>query len=441
MAKRELVKVLDSEGTIELHSKKYRLKHVFKDELVEVELLKQKNRMEPKLCRVKEASKHRVPVECSIYDYCGGCSALHIDYAHQLALKKRELIGLLLRNLNININDVHGMPTPFAYRNKAIISFQRNNKGEVVAGLYEEDSHRVVSYDTCLLHDEMMDPIVKTILRLARKYRVEIYDEKKNKGMLRHVLFRTGKVSGECMVVIVTKKKIFPGQKKFVQELTKQHPYITTIVQNVNPRQTSIVLGDEEKVWYGPGFIFDTLCGLKFRISAKSFYQINHEQCTYLYEKALSLIPFTGNETLLDTYCGIGTIGMVASSKVKQVIGVELNKDAVSDAKKNAQMNKINNINFIAKDASQYMMEAAINEMSVDVVIMDPPRSGSDDKFIKAVERLQPKYVLYISCNPETQIRDLISFKSCGYETDEMYPVDMFPNTKHIESICLLKRI
>ena len=235
------------------------------------------------------------------------------------------------------------------------------------------------------------------------------------KGLSGHVVVRYGAVSKQIMIVLVLNSNVFPARRNFIQELRKRFPQITTIVQNVNTRKTSVVLGDEERVLYGPGYIEDVLCGMTFRISAKSFYQINHEQTEVLYQRSVELLELSGKETVLDAYCGIGTIGMYVSRFVKQVIGVEINRDAVEDAKINAKINQISNIRFVCEDAGRYMTRLAAEKKRLDVVIMDPPRSGSSEDFIKSLVRMKPKQVLYISCNPQTQIRDCQMFERMGY--------------------------
>ena len=320
------------------------------------------------------------------------------------------------------------------YRNKAIVAF--NQKYEY--GLYEEHSQDIIPYKHCLLHEDIMDEILQYIQCYLRKYRVSIYDRKRHKGLLRHVLIRRGVKTNQTMVVLVCNENMWRGSKQFCSQLVKRFPSVKTIVLNVNTRKTPIVLGNEDKVLYGKGFIVDELCGLKFKISPQSFYQINHDQCVNLYTKALSLLNIKGNETAIDAYCGIGTIGMILSQKVKQVIGVESNKDAIKDAKNNARMNQLSNIQFVCDDATEFMKKLAKEKHKVDVVIMDPPRSGSTKQFMDSVKILNPKQVVYISCDPTTQIRDIQYFKKIGYHTHTMYLYDMFPHTRHVESIVLL---
>ena len=377
-------------------------------------------------------------MKCKLYKQCGSCAYLDLDYKLQLEKKKNYVTDLFKKEkLNfVKVHDVLGAKDPFHYRNKIIIGF--NQKGE--PGLYEENSHRIIPYESCLLHDEISDQVIQELTRLFRKYRISIYHVDKRKGFLRHVLIRRGVVTNQTMVVLVATSLVFPGSKDFVRELVKAIPSIKTVVLNLNTRKTSIVLGNEEKVLYGKGFIEDTLCGLTFKISPKSFYQINHDQCEVLYNKALDLVKLTKKDVVIDTYCGIGTIGMVASEKVKQVLGVELNKDAIRDAKVNARMNRISNIDFVQADATKFMVELAKENVEMDVLIMDPPRSGTTKEFIQAVNKLKPKRIVYISCDPSTQVRDLVQFKKIGYNFNEVFPVDLFPYTKHVESIVFMSR-
>lgn len=377
-------------------------------------------------------------MNCKYETKCGGCNYLNKEYNEQLNIKKKYCIDLLIKsNLSeVKVIETIGAKVPFNYRNKVIVAF--NQRYEY--GLYQEGSHDIISYDKCLLHDEIIDDVLKTIQQLFKKYKVSIYDEKRGRGLIRHVLIKRGVVNDQTMVVLVCNEPVFQGSKNFCKTLVSKHPSIKTVVMNVNKRKTSIVLGNEEKVLFGSGYIIDTLCNLRFKISAKSFYQINHDQCENLYYKGLSLLNLTGHETVLDTYCGIGTIGMVIAKDVKKVIGVELNKDAIVDAKENAKFNELKNIQFICDDATKFMVQQASLKNNIDIVIMDPPRAGSTKEFIDAVNTLKVKQVLYISCDPETQVRDLQYFKKIGYNFNELIPVDMFPQTKHVESIVLLNR-
>lgn len=378
-------------------------------------------------------------MKCLIEKKCGSCKYINTNYQKQLDIKK-EYCKKLLKDNQLDmykVEDVLGMEHPYAYRNKIIIAF--NQKYEF--GFYEEDSHKIIPYERCLLHEEVSDLIIKKIQSLLKRYRVSIYDENRNRGLLRHVLIRRAVVTDQTMVVLVCNDNVFKGSKNFCNELVKSFPSIKTVVLNVNKRKTSIVLGNDEKVLYGKGFIVDELCGLRFKISPKSFYQINHQQCEILYHKALDLLNLKGNEIVIDAYCGIGTIGMIASSKVKEVIGVEVNKDAVKDAINNAKMNKINNIKFVNDDATAFMIKLAKQKQTVDCIIMDPPRSGSTKEFMDAIKILNPRKVVYISCDPRTQVRDIKYLAKLGYRGNIMYPVDMFPHTEHVECVVLMSKV
>lgn len=376
-------------------------------------------------------------MKCSLIHKCGGCYFKDDDYQKQLQQKtqmvKKEIEK---KHLHIKVHDTVASPLEKGYRNKVIVAF--NQKYEY--GLYEENTRQIIPYQRCFLHEDIMDEILMFLQTLLKKYRVSIYDVQRNKGLLRHVLIRRAVKTNQTMVVFVCNDKILKGSKNLCQELVKKFPSIQTIVLNINTRKTPIVLGNEDKVLYGKGFIVDELCGLKFKISPQSFYQINHDQCVNLYTKALSLLKLKGNETAIDAYCGIGTIGMILSQKVGQVVGVESNRNAIKDAINNAKMNHLNHIQFVCHDASQFMTTLAKEKQKIDVVIMDPPRSGSTKEFMDAIYQLKPRQVVYISCDPMTQIRDILYFKKLGYQTKDMYLYDMFPHTKHIESIVKLSR-
>lgn len=291
-----------------------------------------------------------------------------------------------------------------------------------------------------MTEDQTADKIIVDIRNMLPKFKIWTYDEDKGTGFLRHVLVKRGFSSGEVMVVIVGASGYFPMKKKFTAALLEMHPEITTVVLNINPKNTNLVLGDKEEVLYGNGYIEDTLCGCVFRISPKSFYQINPVQTEKLYGKAMELAGLDENSTVLDAYCGIGTIGLVAAKTAGNVIGVELNPDAVKDAISNAKRNNSKNAKFYCADAGDFMQELAENDERFDVVFMDPPRSGSSKKFIDSLAIASPKTVVYISCNPETLARDLQMMTKKGYKVKKICPVDMFPHTNHIECVVLLTK-
>ena len=331
-----------------------------------------------------------------------------------------------------------GMDEPTRYRNKVTAAFALDARRKVVSGIYQPGSHAVVPVDRCLIEDETADAIIVTIRRLLPDFKLKVFDERSGTGWLRHVLVRRGFATGEVLVVLVAVSPIFPVQKHFVKKLLEMHPEITSIVLNINDRFGPVVLGTREKVLYGAGTIEDVLCGYRFRISPRSFYQINPVQTEKLYRTAVDFAALTGTETVLDAYCGIGTIGITASGKAKQVIGVELNRDAVADAIANARLNGIKNCWFTAGDAGEYMEQMARDDRKPDLVFLDPPRAGSDERFLSSLLRCAPKRVVYVSCDPETLARDLLT--KGGYRVQKLQPVDMFPYTRHIECVALLEK-
>lgn len=374
---------------------------------------------------------------CSVAKKCGGCRYQGVSYQEQLRRKQRITEGLLKKFGKVE--PIIGMEDPYYYRNKVHAAFGRDRKGNVISGIYEEKSHRIVSVDDCMIEDKKSQEIIRTIRGMLKSFKIKTYDEDTGYGLLRHVLVRRGFSTGEIMVVLVTVSPIFPSKNNFVKALRKEHPEITTVVLNVNDRQTSMVLGDRNIVLYGPGFIKDRLMGLTFRISPSSFYQVNPVQTEVLYGKAMEFAAMTGKERVIDAYCGTGTIGIIASGNARDVIGVELNRDAIRDARMNARENKIRNVRFVPGDAGWFMEGMAAEGEKVEVVLMDPPRSGSDRKFFHSLLTLSPEKIVYVSCNPETLARDLACLTKRDYLVKKMQPVDMFPLTDSVEVVCLLE--
>lgn len=381
----------------------------------------------------------KVPEGACIHMYeCGGCNYQGVQYESQLKKKQQEVETLLAGYTKID--KIIGMKNPYHYRNKVAAAFSRMRNGTYISGTYEEGSHRVVPIESCMIEDEKADEIIGTIRGMLKSFKIHTYDEDTGYGLLRHVLVRVGKTSGEIMVVLVLRSPILPSKKNFVKALREKHPEISTIIINVNDRFTSMILGDRENVIYGKGFIQDTLCGYTFKISPKSFYQVNPVQTEVLYQKAISYAKLTGKEKVVDAYSGIGTIGIIASKSAKEVISVELNRDAVADARWNARQNDIDNISFYEADAGHFLTQMAEQNEKVDVVFMDPPRSGSDEAFLSSVVQVSPSKVVYISCNPETLARDLEYLTEHKYKVEKLSPVDMFPWTSHCEMICVLSK-
>ncbi len=360
---------------------------------------------------------------------------MSVPYEKQLKDKQNQ-VETLLRGI-CRVYSIEGMEQPFHYRNKVHAVFGYR-KGQAVSGVYREGTHELVPVERCLIEDEKADEIIGTIRGMLKSFKIRTYDEDTGFGFLRHVLVRRGVVTGEIMVVFVTASPVFPSRNNFIRVLREKHPEITTIIQNLNDRNTSMVLGDKEKVLYGKGYIEDVLCGCTFRISSKSFYQVNPVQTEKLYKRAIEAAGLTGKETVIDAYCGIGTIGIAASGKAGRVIGVELNQDAVRDAVANARRNGVDNIQFYHNDAGKFMAAMARDGEGADVVFMDPPRSGSTEEFIEAVALMGAKRVVYISCNPETLARDVKVFGKKGYEALGAWAFDMFPFTGNCETVCLL---
>lgn len=373
---------------------------------------------------------------CPVAQKCGGCKWINKPYEEQLALKEKWFRELM--KPYVKPESAIAMENPKHYRNKVHAAFGEDRKHNVISGIYEEGTHKIVPVDSCLIENEKADEIIVSVRGLLKSFKIRPYNEDTGYGLLRHVLIRTGHATGQIMVVLVLGSPIMPSKNNFVKALLKLHPEITTIVVNVNNRNTSMVLGDKEQVIYGKGYIEDVLCGKTFRISPKSFYQVNPAQTEKLYGKALEYADPKGNETVLDAYCGTGTIGMIAADKAGKVIGVELNGDAVKDARINAKNNGIKNIQFYQNDAGKFLVEMAEQKAQVDVVLMDPPRAGSSEAFLSSIVRMKPGKVVYVSCNPETLARDLKYLTKHGYKVKRAVGVDMFPFTESLEAVCLL---
>ena len=427
---------------------------------------------------------------CPVDARCGGCKNLCVPYTKQLIdkqLRIERLFAPLAPDGTISL--IKGMKDPYHYRNKVISPFApgkklpprgqnrkttdprdrkaadargaKGSKGkrpqaryEILTGMYAAGSHELVPTDKCLIENETAKKVVLAVRDIMRKHDVAPYREDTGTGFMRHVVVRVGHTSGEVLVTLVTNSDDFPSSKSFCRELIRLCPAVTTVVQNVNERQTNVILGDKERVLYGPGFILDELCGLSFRISSKSFYQVNATQTEVLYRAAMDLAGFDGTQVAIDAYCGTGTIGLVAAkSGAARVIGVDSVESAIRDARTNARHNGVENAEFVAGDATDFMCElakegvlgASEQEEGAQagglVVLMDPPRAGSTEEFLRAAAALAPKRIVYISCNPETQARDVEFLDSIGYAVVAVQPVDMFPHTDHIECIVALEPV
>lgn len=380
-----------------------------------------------------------MPVTCTNYKLkCGGCPLLNQPYPDQL--KHKQQLEQRLLGRFAPVSPVLGQAEPWHYRNKAIATFATGPRGRLTCGIYAAGTHRVLPYTDCLLQDTVINQTIAAVLEAARACRWPAFEEDRGTGLLRHVLVRRGKTSGQVLVVLVTAQENLPGSRNFVKALREKAPWVTSVVQNCNPRRTSAVLGSDVRTLYGPGKITDTLCGLQFAISPRSFYQVNPEQTEVLYAKAIEFAALTGKETVIDAYCGIGTIGLCAAAKAKSVLGIELNPAAARDAAANARRNRVANARFLCADATEYMVQLAAEGVRPDVVFLDPPRAGSTPQFIAALAKMAPKKAVYVSCDPTTLARDLALFAAKGYKARAIQPVDMFPHTEHIEVVCELRR-
>ena len=375
---------------------------------------------------------------CEVYRKCGGCQLQNMDYPRQLQWKQSRCVKLL-KDCG-RVLPIIPMANPYNYRNKVQAAFQMNRGGRIVSGIYQSSTGHIVTPKRCQTEDRQAQKIVKSIEKLVQSFKLKVYDPISKRGFIRHVLVRRGFATGEIMVVLVAGTPVFTAKKNFVNALLKLHPEITTVVHNVYTGGIPMILGNSEKVLYGPGFIKDILCGCKFRISSRSFYQINPVQTEVLYNTAIEFAQLTEKDKVLDAYCGIGTISLAAAKYAGHVTGVEIVGDAIRDAVANARENKIKNTWFQTGDAGEFMTELADAGEKIDVLFMDPPRTGADSAFLSAVLKLSPGRVVYISCNPETLARDLRRLIGGGYKVTQIQPVDMFPHTNHVETVVLMSR-
>ena len=363
----------------------------------------------------EKREKPQLPEKCKVWKKCGGCQFQGVPYTEQIKIKQKNMNKLLKKYGNVK--PIIGMENPFYYRNKVHAVFDRDKKGNIICGTYEAGTHRVVPVEECMIEDKTSQEIIRAIRDMLKSFRIKTYDEDTGYGLLRHILVRRGFSTDEIMVVLVVASPIFPSKNNFVKALRKKFPQISTVVLNVNDKKTSMVLGERDIVLYGKGFIRDRLCGCTFRISPQSFYQVNPVQTELLYKTAIEYAGLGRKERVIDAYCGIGTIGLVAAGKAREVIGIELNKNAVRDAIVNARENKITNARFYQGDAGEFMEGMVSEGERADVVFMDPPRTGSTEKFLTSMVKLGPSRIVYISCGPDTLARDLEFLTKHGYVT------------------------
>ncbi|WP_139492169.1 23S rRNA (uracil(1939)-C(5))-methyltransferase RlmD [Brevibacillus dissolubilis] len=395
------------------------------------------------LVEIVQAGAQRVAPPCPVYDRCGGCSLQHLAYSEQLVHKQQIVIDNLRRIGGFEIGEggitVHptlGMDNPWRYRNKAQVPIGEE-EGGLVGGFYAEKSHDIIDIDECLIQHEANDEVVNAVKRIASKLGIQPYNEEAHTGLLRHVVSRVGAKTGERMVVLITTEDFIPQRDLLVEMIVQQVPGVKSIVQNINDRKTNVIFGDKTVTLWGNDVIYDYIGPIKFAISARSFYQVNPEQTEVLYGKTLEYAGLTGNESVIDAYCGIGTISLFLAQKAKYVYGVEIVPEAIEDAKRNAELNGFENVIFEVGAAESVMPRWKFEGVRADVIVVDPPRKGCDEALLTTILQMKPEKVVYVSCNPSTLARDLKVLAE-AYEVVEVQPVDMFPNTGHVESVARL---
>ncbi|WP_057766981.1 23S rRNA (uracil(1939)-C(5))-methyltransferase RlmD [Cytobacillus praedii] len=394
-----------------------------------------------RLIETYEESPDRVEAPCPIYKECGGCQLQHLSYDGQLKAKEKQVRDVLTRIgklENVKVHPVLGMKDPWRYRNKAQVPVGEH-EGGLIGGFYQQRTHQIIDMKECIIQQEKNDEVVQAVKEICSRYGVRAYDEGRNKGDLRHIMARYGLVTGEVMIVLVTRTKDLPNKNKIVEEIISRIQGVKSICQNVNSKKTNVIFGDETKVLWGEEVIYDFIGDTKFAISARSFYQVNPEQTKVLYEKALEYADLSGEENVIDAYCGIGTISLFLARKAKRVFGVEIVPEAIEDAKRNAELNGITNAEFAVGEAEIVIPKWYSEGNTADVLVVDPPRKGCDEALLQTIIDMKPKKVVYVSCNPGTLARDLRILEDGGYQTAEVQPVDMFPMTMHVEAVTKLE--
>lgn len=389
-----------------------------------------------KVTRLINKSEHRIQPRCGVCTACGGCQFQQLDYMSQLEYKTNKVKDAFRRHLDLKVNVLPclGMDDPYNYRNKIQLPIGRDFHGHIVTGFYRSGTHKIIPIDECSIEDKRAAQIVKEFKSLLKAFHFDPYDEDSGKGLFRHLLIRTSYHYDQIMVTFVTSVDEFKGKNNFVKELISRCPQITTVVQNINSRSTNVILGEKDRVLYGPGTIKNSISGVDFIISSKSFFQVNPIQVEKLYSKAIEMAQLTKDDNVFDAYCGIGTISLIAAKEAKSVLGVEIVPDAIKDANKNAKINKIENAKFICDDAGKALEDLANEGTHFDCVFIDPPRKGVDERFIESLLKVKPARIVYVSCEPETLSRD-VALLAKEYDIGDIQPVDMFPMTFHVETI------
>lgn len=396
-----------------------------------------------KLLEIKEASPERETPPCAVFHKCGGCQLQHMSYSMELEMKQNQVKNVMKKIAHLEDVPVHpvvGMEEPWRYRNKIQIPVGEKN-GELITGFYRQRSHEIIDdMDTCVIQDHTGDDLQEAVRKMADQLGISAYDEVSHQGELRHIIVRSAYETGKAMVVLVTRTEKVPQLKALIEELTQTYPQITSVIQNINADKTNVILGKQSRTLYGDDYLVDHMGDLEFLISAHSFYQVNPPQTKHLYEQALAYAAVDADDTVVDAYCGIGTISLFLAQQAKQVYGVEIVPEAIQDAKMNAKRNKLDNVHFEVGKAETVMPEWTKEGLRPDVIVVDPPRKGCDEGLLQAMMDMGPKRIVYVSCNPSTLARDLRILADGGYEIREIQPVDMFPQTMHVESVTLLEK-
>ncbi|SCN25942.1 23S rRNA (uracil-C(5))-methyltransferase RlmCD [Clostridium sp. N3C] len=414
-----------------------------KGEKVKIKIVKlTKNHGFGKLLDIVEPSENRVEPICPLYKRCGGCQLQHMSYQEQLVFKKNRVKDCLERIgkiTDVKINDTLGMEEPLRYRNKVQLPVGVE-KGEPIIGFYAPRSHDIINLQQCFIQDETGDEVVQLTRDWMKKFGISAYDENTKTGVVRHVMIRKGFKTGEVMVVLVTNTEKLPHKDEFVKLVIEKIPGVKSIIQNINNKPTNVVLGQQNITLWGSNTITDYIGQFKFEISPLSFFQVNPFQTEVLYNKALEYANLSGEETVFDAYCGTGTISLFLAQKAKKVYGVEIIPEAIENAKKNAKLNNIHNAEFFVGEAEVIIPKLIEDGKKAEVVVVDPPRKGCEKSLIEAIAEMRPNRVVYVSCDPATLARDLRIFEDLGYKTEAVQPVDMFPHTAHVETICLMSK-
>ena len=396
-----------------------------------------------KLLETVKGSKHRVTPPCNVFYKCGGCQIQHMSYEMQLEMKRNQVKNVMKKVAHLPDVPVHptlGMEDPWRYRNKIQIPVGEKD-GELITGFYRQRSHDIIDdMETCVIQNELGDRMVEAVRRIDNDLGISAYDEKAHKGTLRHIVVRTAFETEDVMVILVTRTDTLPHKIELIEQLTETYPAVKSIIQNINDAQTNVIFGKKSKVLFGEDHIIDTIGDLKFAISAKSFYQVNPTQTKVLYDKALEFANVGAEDTVIDAYCGIGTISLFLAKEAKKVYGVEIVPEAIDNAKENAKLNGITNAEFVVGQAEKVMPWWTAQGLRPDVIVVDPPRKGCDEALLEAMIAMQPKRIVYVSCNPSTLARDLRILEDGGYSTKEVQPVDMFPQTGHVECVALMSK-